>query len=504
MTTTLRVLQIEDSEDDAEQILRLLNKAGYEVQSERVETAEQMRTALGKETWDVIVADYHLPNFDAPAALRILQQTRKDIPFIVVSGAIGEDVAVNMMKAGAHDYLLKDRLQRLAPAVAREIREARIRQQHRHAEEDRSAAYSELAAINANAPVMLLVVNAELRVEKANNLAARLSGRPVHDLIGEKPGELLGCISALENPGGCSTGSACPECAIRNAVLDTLKNGSKHESIEVWKQLSVGGERQGRCLLFYTAPLVLGHNRKALICAQDITPLKEAEQALQMTIDRLELALNERAVLFQEIHHRVKNNLQIIASLLSMQSRLIEDPRAVEKLKDTEQQVRSMAMIHEQLYSQKEISLVDLADYIQKLTPQLLSSYEQSALISLRLDLSPTALTLERSIPCGLIVNELITNALKYAYPNSKGEILVRLSSDSENVTITVSDAGVGLPSDFDWKKSKTLGMTIIHALTKQLDGNLEIGPPPGATFTLRIPQESRKDARFSSNISAE
>jgi hypothetical protein len=101
-------------------------------------------------------------------------------------------------------------------------------------------------------------------------------------------------------------------------------------------------------------------------------------------------------------------------------------------------------------------------------------------------------------------VNELITNALKYAYPNSKGEILVRLSSDSENVTITVSDAGVGLPSDFDWKKSKTLGMTIIHALTKQLDGNLEIGPPPGATFTLRIPQESRKDARFSSNISAE
>lgn len=280
MKTILRVLQVEDSENDAQLILRQLEKAGYDVLADRVETAEQMQSALTRQPWDVIIADYRLPKFDAPGALTMTQQTGNDVPFIVVSGAIGEDVAVGMMKSGAHDYLLKDRLERLAPAVEREIREARIRQQHRQAEEDRSAAYTELAAINSNAPVILLVINADLRVEKVNNLAARLSGRMASELIGVDLGELFGCLSAFDDPGRCGSSLACGDCAIRNAVLDTLQNGTKHDSIEIWKSLEVDRASQAHCLLVSTAPLTLGHNRKALICAQDITPLKQAENAL--------------------------------------------------------------------------------------------------------------------------------------------------------------------------------------------------------------------------------
>jgi CheY-like chemotaxis protein len=133
----LRVLQVEDSDSDAALTVRLLTKAGYEVTAHRVEDAAGFRAALLAQTWDVILADYNLPRFDAQSALAITLEGDFDIPFIVVSGEIGEDVAVAMMKSGAHDYLMKAKLARLAPAVEREIREAGIRCERRQQEQAR-------------------------------------------------------------------------------------------------------------------------------------------------------------------------------------------------------------------------------------------------------------------------------------------------------------------------------------------------------------------------------
>ena len=134
MSKLLRVLQVEDSESDAELVASCLERAGYDVQSDRVEGAAQMRAALAHQLWDVVISDYRMPQFDAPSALKTLVETRQDIPFIVVSGTIGEDVAVEMMKAGAHDYVMKGNLSRLPQAVEREIREALTRQQRAKAE----------------------------------------------------------------------------------------------------------------------------------------------------------------------------------------------------------------------------------------------------------------------------------------------------------------------------------------------------------------------------------
>src|ERR1039458_2500684 len=145
MSRPLRLLQIEDSESDADMILRLLMQAGFEVFSHRVEDAEGLRHALEDSTWDVIVADYHLPGFDAPGALRILQECGRDIPCIVVSGKMGEDTAVEMMKSGAHDYLTKNNLTRLVPAVERELAEAARRQQTREAQEELRSSEERLA-----------------------------------------------------------------------------------------------------------------------------------------------------------------------------------------------------------------------------------------------------------------------------------------------------------------------------------------------------------------------
>ncbi len=163
MSTRLRVLIVEDSESDTALIVRHLGTADYDVSHERVETAGQMREALEKPGWDIVIADYKLPGFDAPAALAILQQTGLDLPFVVVSGHIGEETAVALMKAGAHDYLMKDRLARLAPAVERELGEARMRRERRRGEEKLRLSVEELARSNAELEQFAYVVSHDLQ-----------------------------------------------------------------------------------------------------------------------------------------------------------------------------------------------------------------------------------------------------------------------------------------------------------------------------------------------------
>lgn len=160
MNKPLRLLQVEDSEADAELLVRILARAGYDIHRERVENAAAMRRALAERVWDVIIADYRLPRFDAPAALEVLRETGQDIPFIVVSGAVGEDVGVETMRLGAHDYLLKNNLTRLAAAVEREIGNARMRCQQREREE---RLVKELERSNADLQAYAYSVSHDLR-----------------------------------------------------------------------------------------------------------------------------------------------------------------------------------------------------------------------------------------------------------------------------------------------------------------------------------------------------
>jgi hypothetical protein len=150
MKQTLNILQVEDSESDAALIVRHMERAGYRIQARRVEDAAEMRQALEEQEWDVVISDHQMAQFDAPGALLILQESDRDIPFLVVSGAIGEELAVAMMKSGAHDYLLKSNLARLAPAVEREIRDARTRHERKRAEAELRESQDRLAiAIDA-------------------------------------------------------------------------------------------------------------------------------------------------------------------------------------------------------------------------------------------------------------------------------------------------------------------------------------------------------------------
>jgi PAS domain S-box-containing protein len=184
MHTPLRVLIVEDSERDAGPIARRLLQAGYDLTYERVETAEEMRAALAKAVWDIVIVDCQMPRFSAPAALEILQDRGEDLPFIIVSGTIGEEKAVAMMKAGAHDYLMKDNLARLAPAVARELREAEGRRERRQAEEALLKSGATLSSILRAAPIGIGLVKQRI-IEWANDHFSRLTGYAAGELQGQ-------------------------------------------------------------------------------------------------------------------------------------------------------------------------------------------------------------------------------------------------------------------------------------------------------------------------------
>jgi len=191
MELHLRLLIIEDKENDAQLIFRYLQKAGFSIASERVETASEMQEALDSKSWDIIIADYSLPQFDAPSALKLLQNSGKDIPFIVISGTIGEETAVEMMKAGAHDYLMKGNLIRLGSVIKREIAEAKIRQERKHAEKSLHENEERYRIFINSTQDMAFLKDGESRYMIVNNSHALFFRKNKKDIIGKTDFELM-------------------------------------------------------------------------------------------------------------------------------------------------------------------------------------------------------------------------------------------------------------------------------------------------------------------------
>ena len=200
-------------------------------------------------------------------------------------------------------------------------------------------------------------------------------------------------------------------------------------------------------------------------------------------------SLREKDSMLKEIHHRVKNNLQIISSLLRMQADQIDSPVVRDALQDMQSRVRSMALIHEHLYRSDNLAAVNLAHYIQQLCQQLLRTLVTTPdSIHLHFNLTPCSLAIDQAIPLGLIVNELVSNAFKHAFPNGRhGEVRVDLLplASGPGWRLRVADNGVGLPPDFDPARLTSLGMKLCLDLTRQLGTRLEIGAGPGAQFAM-------------------
>jgi two-component sensor histidine kinase len=369
MSEILRVLQVEDSALDAAMIVRHLEKSGYVVHSERVEEAEPMRQALARQKWDVILADYQLPQFEAAEALGIRNECACDVPFIIVSGIIGEDRAVEMMLAGAQDYVLKDRIARLAPAVQREIREARVRR-------DRCREYRRVASL-----------------------------------------------------------------------------------------------------------------------------LRDKEQSIEQRAAEKRQYLDENTALSREVSHRVRNNLQIIGSLLSMQIACMgHDDRFTAPLHKAHHRVLALALAHEELFLSGSHSDLNFADYIASLSKRLYFAYCADPIrIRLETFAEPIHLKIDDALNCGLILNELLDNSLKHAFPEDRaGHIQVRFRKiGPARVELSVVDNGVGLPTNFRYQDVPSLGLKMVSALIAQLQGNLRVSGSGGTAFIidwdLEVPDSYRQ-----------
>lgn len=191
--------------------------------------------------------------------------------------------------------------------------------------------------------------------------------------------------------------------------------------------------------------------------------------------EQVSLVRREKEVLVREIHHRVKNNLQIISSLLSLQASYVKDMAALEILREGQNRVRAMALVHEQLHKARNYSRLDFPEYVESLATNLFRSYGVDAKdICLKLDVEPVALTIDTAISCGLIIHELVSNCLKHAFPEGrKGRIHIRLRTESNRFRLTVRDNGVGFPELAGGERRTSLGLRLLDVLAEQIGGNV-------------------------------
>ncbi|UTB32476.1 MAG: PAS domain S-box protein [Methanobacterium sp. ERen5] len=314
-------------------------------------------------------------------------------------------------------------------------------------------------------PDLIVILDTNFTVRQANKAMA--------DKFNITPEEMVGLTCHEVVHGINSTPTFCPFSKL-------LLDGQEHTS-EIHED-NLGGD-------FIVSVSPLHDNNGKLIgvvhVARDITERKKIEI-------KIKKSLEEKEVLLREIHHRVKNNLQIIASLLNLQE--INDNQCADNvLKESMGRVKTMATVHEKLYGSPSLSEINFREFIEKLVYDILYSYGKS-MIKTNLIIEDINLNIDTTMPLGLIINELITNSVKYAFPNLNGTITIKLSSSHENIELTVADNGIGLSKDFNIADVDSLGLELVKNLVNQLEGNLKVNGTNGTEFKISFKEIQYKE----------
>lgn len=311
----------------------------------------------------------------------------------------------------------------------------------------------------------MLVLDNNDRVILFNEPASRLTGYSPGDAMGRKYTEILG--DSPENG-----------AFIRDIV-------SKHKLARGFEDSLLLKDGKKLILMCSCAPIkdASGHIIGTILLLRNITRKKETENQIQAS-------LKEKELLLKEIHHRVKNNLQVISSLLNLQSAYIEDKHATDMFKESQNRVRSMALIHERLYQSKDFTSIDFGEYLRKLADSLAYSYGPiGRSTKVTIDSDNISLGIDTAVPCGLIINELLTNSFKYAFADGRhGEIQIGFSCENtENCRyrLTVKDNGVGIHPDIDIENTTTLGLQLVVTLTDQINGTMIVNREKGTEFII-------------------
>ncbi len=336
------------------------------------------------------------------------------------------------------------------------------------------------------APTGMLMVDRRGTIVLVNGQTERLFGYPREALVGQSVEILIPERFRRSHPGERAGFFASPTTRPMGAGRELY--GLRADGTEIRVEIALN-------------PLTTPEGDFVLGSVADITERMRTERERELLLERLtsvnaELtrSLKEREVLLQEVHHRVKNNLQVISSLINMQVRKLKGVGTeTSALVECQTRVQVIAMIHEQLYRSKDYARVPFSIYVQALATSVVDALGASpARVTLELAIEDVTLAVDRAIPCGLILNELLTNALKHAFPDGReGTVHVGLERLGGRLRMTVRDDGVGLPERIDPERASSLGLELVRTLAEQLDAELEVTPRPSAAFRLTFDEAS-------------
>ena len=323
-----------------------------------------------------------------------------------------------------------------------------------------------LILITDNMLDLMFQVNSEGIFEYVSPSIKDLLGYEAEDIIGKRDYEFIGMAHPDDFEILIDTIQLVIQTLKPNRIQHRLKHADGHY---IWVE-TVGNPLSNS----------KGEFSGAVYITRDITELKKVDTQLKSSLE-------EKEVLLREIHHRVKNNMQIISSLLNLQSKYLNDEKTVNVLNESRNRVISMAMVHEELYRSHDLSKIDFADYIQRLLSGLFNSYGiDKNFIKPKINVEDVLLNIDIAVPCGLIINELVSNSLKHAFvQGQKGKISIKFHPQDEKYVLKVADDGIGFPENIDFNNTKTLGLQLVTTLVKQLSGSINIYRDTGTLFKI-------------------
>lgn len=480
----MKVMVVDDEEAICKRLQAELQKEGYDVEytTQPAGVVEKLTEAKKKGrdyAYELLLLDLRMPEIDGFTLLNEIRAVDLDLDVIIITAYGDEDKAIEAIRLGAIEYLKK-------PISLQELRTAIFHVEQKRAKE---GAFEHRILVVDDEKDLCAYLKRELGKE-GYEVAVAYDGTDGLEYFKNHRVDVV--ISDIRMPkmNGLEMLEKCRE--INNDFVSIIITGfSDHENAIKALRLGVFGYLKKPLSLEETITLVdkgtelLSLRRGLSIHEREL----EIENALKTQYaEKIEKSLREKEVLLKEIHHRVKNNMQVISSLLSLQSRHIKDKEALELFNESRNRIYSMSLIHESLYQAKDLARIDFAGYVRRLTRDLFRSYSVGPNdIKLKMEIKDVFLNVNTGIPCGLIINELVTNSLKHAFPDGKnGEIQVGLYKRKKGeFTLNVRDNGTGFPEDFNFRNTESLGMDIVISLVEQLDGTIELDKGEGTSFTI-------------------